>query len=90
MVFIPYTINTTQSRIATAQALRTSLVVLNNSANIVYVGAKGQDAQGWPIGPGGTVSFKVPEDNPTEELWAISSGAATNIRVYEGYGGIRP
>jgi len=90
MVFIPYTINTTQSRIATAQALRTSLVVLNNSANTVHVGAKGQDLLGFPIGPGGTISFKVPEDNPTEDLWAISSAAATDIRVYEGYGGIRP
>lgn len=85
MVFIPYTVTTTQTRIATTQPTRTSLVILNNSAATIYIGAKGQNANGFPIGSGGLASFKIPEDDPTEELWAIST-IASNVRVYEGFG----
>ncbi|GAI30983.1 unnamed protein product, partial [marine sediment metagenome] len=29
---------------------------------------------------------KIPEDDPTEEVWAISDTVGTPVRVYEGYG----
>ena len=84
-MFTSYPVNTVQSRIASRVENRTSLVVLNNSAATIYIGAKGQDALGFPIPAGGSASFKIPEDDPTEELWAIST-IASDVRVYEGYG----
>jgi len=85
-VFTVYSVGITQTRIAFEQATRTALVVLNNSANLVYVGAKGQDLNGWPISGGGSISLKIPEDNPREELWAISVAPGSDVRVYEGFG----
>ena len=85
-MFTSYTVNTTQSRIAFTVETRTSLVVLNNSAVLIYIGAKGQDTNGFPIAINASASFKIPEDDPTEELWCIAAGAASDVRVYEGFG----
>lgn len=87
MYFRKVTVGTTQSKIAGVQEDRTALVILNNSgAATIYLGAKGQGTNGFPISAGGSASFKVPEDDPTSEVWCISSGAATDVRIYEGYG----
>jgi hypothetical protein len=38
------------------------------------------------IAAGGSHSEKVPEDDPTEPLWIVASGASTDIRVKKSYG----
>ena len=87
MYFKTVSIGTNQSRIVAKQPDRTSLVIFNNSAAAtIYIGSKGQDLNGFPIKAGGSASFKIPEDDPSQEVWAISDGAGTDVRIYEGYG----
>lgn len=85
----PYSVGTTEVRIATKQADRTSIVIKNNhaTATIYWRNSKGvvQD-NGFPIAAGGANSLKIPEDDPTDEFWCISDTLATDVRVYEGFG----
>jgi len=32
-------------------------------------------------------TLKIPEDDPTKELWLASSGGAIDVYIYEGFGG---
>ena len=85
----PYSVGTTELKIASIQKTRTSVVIHNNHATaIIYIRAsKGVAAvNGMPIAAGGSASLKIPEDDPTEEVWCISNTATTDVRVYEGYG----
>jgi len=85
----PYSVGTSELKIASIQETRTSIVILNNHATaIIYIrSSKGvAAANGLPIAAGGSFVMKVPEDNPTEEVWAISDTVTTDVRVYEGYG----
>mgnify|MGYP001328265274 CR=1 FL=1 len=85
-MFYQYAVGLSQIRIVMAQESRTSLVIYNNHASaVIYVGAKAQNFAGFPIQPRGSISFKIPEDDPTGDLWCISDTAATDVRVYEGY-----
>jgi hypothetical protein len=89
---VPRSIGTTQSKILDRQPLRTSLAITNNHASaIVYFRfGEGVDAvNGWPIRSYGSVTLKIPEDDPTKEVWAISDTATTPIVVYEGYGPVK-
>ena len=86
MIFFKYTVGTIQSRIAKKQDRRTSLAIFNNSSNTLYIGNKGQNTNGFIVPAGGSVSFAIPEDDPTGELWAVASAANSDIRVYEGFG----
>jgi hypothetical protein len=85
-MFFQVYVGTTQVRLVSVNDRRTALAIHNNSANNLYIGARGQNSNGWLIASGGSASFKTPEDDPTEELWAIASGASSDIRVYEGFG----
>jgi len=88
MSVIPLTVTTTEQKIASIQRNRTSLVIMNlHAANILYIRfSKGVSiGNGIPVYPGGNVSLKVPEDNPTLECWGVASAAATNIVIYEGF-----
>lgn len=85
----PYSVGTTELLIAKAQPDRTSVVIHNNHATAViyFRGSKGvATTNGMPIAAGGSASLKIPEDDPTAEVWAISDTLATDVRVYEGYG----
>lgn len=86
MTFSKLTIGTTEKRIVKVEPTRTSLTVFNNSANILYIGKRLQNTTGYPIPAGGNISFKIPEDDPTQELYGTASGAGSDIRIYEGYG----
>lgn len=89
MSVIPYSTGLTEIKIASVQPTRTSLVIQNLDAlAIVYVRfLKGVAAtNGIRITPGGSMSLKIPEDDPTKELWAIADTATTPVIVYEGYG----
>ncbi|MBA7646669.1 hypothetical protein ES703_54435 [subsurface metagenome] len=90
MVVIPHVVGTTlEVKIASVQKERTSLVIVCNHATAtIYIRfSKGVSvANGLPIYAGGNVSLKIPEDNPTTDVWAISDTLATSVRVYEGYG----
>ena len=89
MLFNTKLVGTTQVQLVKQESTRTSLVVYNNSANNLYIGMRLQNTEGFLIPPGGSASFKIPEDDPTQDLWAIASGAGSDIRIYEGFGGLR-
>jgi len=89
MSVTPHTIGVTEVKIASIQRSRTSLVIMNlHGVNVLYVGfSKGVSVgNGIPVYPGGNTGFRIPEDNPTNEVWAISDIAGCTIVVYEGYG----
>ncbi|GAI01976.1 unnamed protein product [marine sediment metagenome] len=85
----PYTVGTTEVKIASVQSARTSLVIVNAhvTATIYFRFSKGVSiGNGLPIFNEGSASMNVPEDDPTQEVWAISDTPGTPIVVYEGYG----
>lgn len=68
---------------------RTSLVLYNNhaTATLYWSDSKGvATTNGFPIPAGGSISLKVPEDDPRNPIWVISDTATTGYRLYEGYG----
>jgi len=70
-------------------ANRTSLVIYNNSANIVYWANSRdmcQEGSGFPIKSGVSFSLKIPEDDPRPEIWLVANVAASDTAIYEGYG----
>ncbi|GAH65005.1 unnamed protein product [marine sediment metagenome] len=89
MIF-PYTVGTAvEVKIASVQKDRTSLVIVCNHATAtIYVRfSKGVAiANGFPIYAYGSISLKIPEDDPTTDVWCISDTLGTQVRVYEGYG----
>ena len=85
----PYSVGTTEIKVAGYQEDRTSLIILNNhaTATIYYRDSKGvATANGLPIVAGGNFVLKIPEDDPRLEAWCISDTATTDVRVYEGFG----
>ncbi|MBA7650260.1 hypothetical protein ES703_58063 [subsurface metagenome] len=88
MIF-PYTVGLTEVKIASIQSARTSIVViLNHATATVYTRfSKGVAiANGLPIYSKGSMALKIPEDDPTQEIWCISDTPGTQVVVYEGYG----
>ncbi|GAH59765.1 unnamed protein product [marine sediment metagenome] len=90
MTIFPYIVGTAvEVKIASVSPTRTSIVVVvNNATATLYTRfSKGVAvANGFPIYSYGFMSLKIPEDDPTKEIWAISDTATTQVRVYEGYG----
>ncbi|GAH92072.1 unnamed protein product [marine sediment metagenome] len=89
MVVFAHTVGTTEVKIASVSTSRTSVVVVcNHGTATLYVrSSKGVSiGNGLPIYSYGFISMKIPEDDPTEEIWAISDTVGTPVRVYEGYG----
>lgn len=85
----PYSVGTTEAKVASIQEDRTSLIILNNhgTATIYYRDTKGVAiANGLPIAPNGNLVLKIPEDDPRKEAWVVSDTLATDVRVYEGFG----
>ena len=61
---------------------RKSLMIFNNSTDIIYIGDGTVDAtNGYPIYPRGQISIQI-EDGV--DLYGISAGAASNLRLLEG------
>jgi len=89
VVVVPFIVGTTEVKIASVSKDRTSLVaVVNHGTATVYTRfSKGVAiSNGLPIYSYGFMSLKIPEDDPTQEVWAISDTVGTQVRVYEGYG----
>ena len=89
MGVIPHIVGVTEVKIASVSPTRTSLViVVNHATATVYTRFKKgvAVANGLPIYSYGNISLKIPEDDPTTDVWAISDTAGTQVRVYEGYG----
>ena len=89
MSVVPFSTGLTEIKIAERSKHRTSLVVMNlDAVAIVYVRfRKGVVAtNGIPIGPNGSMSLAIPEDDPTMDVWAIADTATTPVIVYEGFG----
>ena len=89
MVVVPFTVGTSELKIASVSKTRTSIVVVCNhaTATLYFRFSKGVAvSNGMPIYSNGVMGLKIPEDDPTQEIWAISDTPLTNVRVYEGYG----
>jgi len=71
-----------------AASNRSSWVIYNNSANTIYW-AYSRDgcsaASGFPILSGGFFGLKIPEDDPTLEVWIVAAGAGSDIAIYQGF-----
>ena len=82
-------VGVTESQILEASITRTAIILYNNHATqIIYLRrAKGvSTANGFPLPPGGSIAFKIPEDDVTGQLWAIADGADTDLRFIESFG----
>ncbi|GAI24625.1 unnamed protein product [marine sediment metagenome] len=89
MPIIPHLVGTSEAKIASVSPLRTSFVVVCNHATArIYIRfTKGvAPSNGLPIYSLGSISMKIPEDDPTQEVWCISDTLATPVVTYEGYG----
>ena len=90
MAIIPFIVGTTaEVKVASVSKTRTSIVVVVNHATATLYTrfSKGVAiANGFPIYSYGFMGLKIPEDDPTQEIWAISDTPGTQVRVYEGYG----
>jgi len=82
-------VGTTEVMILEASPSRTAFILYNNHATqiIYHRRAKGvSTANGFPLPAGGSSAFKIPEDDPTGQLWAIADGANTDLRFIESFG----
>jgi len=90
MAIIPFIVGTAiEVKIAGVSKTRTSLVVVVNhaTATVYFRFSKGVAiANGMPIYSYGFMGLKIPEDDPTQEVWVISDTVGTQVRVYEGFG----
>jgi len=89
MVVVPFIVGTAEVKIASVSKTRTSLVIVcNHGTATLYIRfSKGVAiSNGLPIYSYGFVGLKIPEDDPTTDVWAISDTVGTQVRVYEGYG----
>jgi len=90
MAITPFIVGTAaEVKIASVSKTRTSIVVVVNHATATLYTrfSKGVAiANGFPIYSYGFMGLKIPEDDPTQEIWAISDTVGTQVRVYEGYG----
>ena len=89
MVIRSLTVGTTQVRLLGTNIDRTSIVIQNTHATATLWLTDSTPAvanYGIRIESGQSVSFKIPEDDPTTELWIISDTASTTVSVYEGFG----
>ena len=80
---------TAERKIVQVNKLRTSLVIMNiSAANALFV----RDSSGVTpenairIPPLGSVSYRIPEDDPTTAFWALATGATTIAVVQEQLG----
>jgi hypothetical protein len=88
------TVGTSTIQIAPYNKDRTSISILNNHAsNILYIGddAGLTTTEGFPIRSynGITLAF-YSGDDPRRAIYAVASGASTNVRILEGFGGWNP
>ena len=75
-----------------ASNIRTSWVIYNTSAGTIYWNNSRDGAStgaGFPIPSGGTFAAKIPEDDPTLEVWIVGSGAGLTFAIYEGFGSVK-
>ncbi|GAG63154.1 unnamed protein product [marine sediment metagenome] len=80
-----------ESQVLEANPSRTAYILYNNHATqIIYIRrSKGVSfVNGFPLPAGGSLAFKIPEDDVSGELWAIADGAATDLRFIESFGRI--
>ena len=82
-------LTTAERKIVQANRDRTSLLIMNiSSANTLHVressGISTENAIRVP--PGGSVTYRIPEDNPTTAFWALAVGGTTIAIVQEQMG----
>ena len=68
---------------------RTAIGLYNNHATaVLYFSDKKGVAitNGWPLPAGASMTFKIPEDDPTGEIHIISDTADTDLRYLESFG----
>ena len=82
-------LTTAERKIVQVNKSRTSLIIMNiSSANTLHVrdsaGVSTENAIRIP--PGGAVTYRIPEDDPTTPFWALAVGGTTIAIVQEQMG----
>lgn len=89
MAMYPVSVSTSSTEIARYNEKRTSLVILNNGLNVVFISQDEANilANGYPLDPGGAVSFtEIDGDEPALRIYGQTSAGTSDVRVTEGYG----
>jgi len=77
-------------RLVPVNRARTSLIITNtDSIAILYLrdgGSGVSTTNGLPIRPNASISYKIPEDDPTSSFWAVASAAGTRVTWQEQLG----
>lgn len=89
MAYRAVTVDTTTREIIPYRADRTSLVMLNNGTDDIYISNDPQNVatNGFRVGPGVVVSLTVADgDEPELAIWAVASSGSQDVRIIEQYG----
>ncbi len=84
------TIDTTGEEIAADNPKRTSLLIVNNGANVLFIGQDpptGANPPNIPIQPNGSLSIQAQTgDEPWTTWWGQTSVGSDDVRVAEQFG----
>lgn len=85
-------LTTAERKIVQVNRVRTSLTIMNiSAANALFI----KDSAGVGtenairLGPGSSISYRIPEDDPTTAFWALATGGTT-IAIVQEQVGIKP
>jgi len=78
---------TTPIQVMGSARSRTSWSIYNASGVSIYwnTNIPSGTTDGFIIPNGGSFTLKIPEDDPSQEVWIVAAAAATPIYIYEGY-----
>lgn len=62
-----------------------SIYNADTTINVYWGNNRGNIYSMFVIPPQSVVGLKIPEDDPTQEVWIISSSGAPQVYVYEGF-----
>lgn len=83
-------VGVTEVKIVSANKVRTSLLIFNGDALasiFIKDGGSGVSVlNGIPVRANGSLSYKIPEDDPTSSFFAIASAAGTRVIIQEQLG----
>ena len=66
---------------------RTAWTIYNidSSINVYWGNNRGNIYSMFRVPAGGSWTLKIPEDDPTKEVWILAESGAPQIYVYEGF-----
>lgn len=82
-------LTTAELKIVQVNLSRTSLTIMNiSAANALFIrdGAGVGTENAIRLGPGSSISYRIPEDDPTTAFWALAQGGTIVAIVQEQVG----